>query len=80
MVARCLNTTMVESNPSILTSLAHAFCYLISSLTDINSAIQQRTVIYLQTIKQNSIRVSHHVSIFQFLCYHIRSSNYVLNQ
>jgi hypothetical protein len=57
MIARFLNPALVENNPAILTSLAHAFCYLISSLTDINSAIQQRTAIYLQTIKQSSIRV-----------------------
>lgn len=57
MIARLTTRDMIENNQQIMTSLAHAFCYLIGSLDDINSAVVQRTTLYLDTIKQKSVEV-----------------------
>ena len=57
MIARLTSQDMIENNQQIMTSLAHAFCYLIGSLDDINSAVVQRTTLYLDTVKEASVHV-----------------------
>ena len=59
MIARLTHREMIENNQQIMTSLAHAFCYLIGSLDDINSAVVQRTTLYMDTIKDKALDVSH---------------------
>ena len=58
MFARLINPESVQNNQVILTALAHMFCYLIGCLGDVNSALVQRTGIYLDTIKASAIKVS----------------------
>ncbi len=40
-----------------MTSLAHAFCYLIGCLNDVNTSVVQRTTLYLETIKDSALKV-----------------------
>jgi len=58
VVARLLSVESIENNQQIKTSLAHAFCYLIGSLQDINLYVVERATLYLETIKASSIKVS----------------------
>ena len=55
--ARLLEADSIQHNQVIQTALAHAFCLLIGSLEDINGAVAQRTIQYLDTIKTASIKV-----------------------
>ncbi|XP_064622108.1 protein unc-79 homolog isoform X4 [Lineus longissimus] len=56
ILARLMELKAIKSNQPILTSLAHAFCYLIGSLDDMKSAVAQRTILYLETIKETSLK------------------------
>ena len=58
VLAREISAEGVHNNQLIMTSLAHAFCHLINALNDTNCAVVQRTVQYLETIKQSAIKVS----------------------
>ena len=57
VLARFLQPHAIRKNQVIMTSLSHAFCCLIGSLNDINSRVVQRATLYLQTIKEESIKV-----------------------
>jgi len=57
VLARQLSAEYIQNNQLIKTSLAHAACYLIGSLQDINLYVVDRTALYLQTIKASSIKV-----------------------
>lgn len=59
VLARCMESDSVMHNKTIKTAFAHIFCLLIGSLEDINAAVSQRTVQYLETIKVSSIKVSY---------------------
>ena len=58
VICRLLNADSIHNNQVIQTALSHAFCYLVGSLEDLNTAVSQRTIIYLETIKPSAIRVS----------------------
>jgi len=57
VLARLLSVDSIQNNHQIKTSLAHAACYLIGSLQDINLYVVERTALYLETIKASSIKV-----------------------
>ena len=57
VLARLLTVDSIQNNQQIKTSLAHAACYLIGSLQDINLYVVERTALYLETIKASSIKV-----------------------
>ena len=57
VLARLLTVDTIQNNQLIKTSLAHAVCYLIGSLQDINLYVVDRATLYLETIKASSIRV-----------------------
>ena len=58
VLARLMNTDHIKDNHVIVTSLAHVFCHLIATLNDINSSVVVRTVLYLESIKEATIKVS----------------------
>jgi len=57
VLARLLSMDSIQNNQQIKTSLAHAVCYLIGSLQDINLYVVERTALYLETIRVSSVRV-----------------------
>ena len=57
MLARCMESECVMHNKTIKTAFAHIFCLLVGSLEDINAAVSQRTIQYLETIKVTSVKV-----------------------
>jgi len=57
VLSRLLSIESIQNNQQIKTSLAHAACYLIGSLQDINLYVVDRTTLFLETIKASSIRV-----------------------
>jgi len=57
VLARLLTVDSIQNNQQIKTSLAHAVCYLIGSLQDINLYVVERATLYLETIKASSIKV-----------------------
>ncbi|XP_060067575.1 protein unc-79 homolog isoform X2 [Ylistrum balloti] len=66
VLARLLDRETIQHNQVIQTALAHAFCLLIGSLVDINAAIAQRTIQYLETIKTSSVKCLCQCMEFQF--------------
>ncbi|XP_052267084.1 protein unc-79 homolog [Dreissena polymorpha] len=66
VLARFMESDSVLHNKTIKTALAHIFCLLIGSLEDINAAICQRTIQYLETIKTASIKCICQCMEFQF--------------
>ncbi|ELU08396.1 hypothetical protein CAPTEDRAFT_227700 [Capitella teleta] len=66
MIARLTTSSMIEHNQQIRTSLAHAFCYLIGSLDDVNSSVVQRATLYLDTLKMDSVQCMCACLEFQF--------------
>ncbi|XP_064602074.1 protein unc-79 homolog isoform X2 [Liolophura sinensis] len=66
VLARHLDSDMIRCNQVIQTTLAHAFCLLIGSLEDINAAVAQKTVLYLETIKPSAIKCLCQCLEFQF--------------
>ena len=57
VLARLLKIEAILNNQVIMTSLAHAFCYLIGCLNDVNTSVVQRTTLYLETIKDSALKV-----------------------
>ena len=57
MLARFLDTDSISKNQVIQTSLSHAFCQLIGSVEDINAAVAQKAIMFLETIRPVALRV-----------------------
>ena len=57
MIARQLYTRAIQNNQQIMTSLSHAFCYLIGSVEDINASVVQKATLFLETIKDAAVKV-----------------------
>jgi hypothetical protein len=70
VLARFLEPETIRNNQVILTSLAHCFCHMVGSVEDINSAVAQRTVMFLETIRPGGLKVRHNVIII--LCSFMR--------
>ena len=58
VLARCMDPESVMHNKTIKTALAHIFCMLLGSLEDINSSVNQKSHLYLGTIKSASVKVN----------------------
>ncbi|XP_021924860.1 protein unc-79 homolog isoform X4 [Zootermopsis nevadensis] len=56
VIARFMDSTPLRSNLTLQAALANAFCYLISSMDDINVHVAQRATLYLGTIHDNAIK------------------------
>ncbi|GFO35399.1 unc-79-like protein, partial [Plakobranchus ocellatus] len=56
MIARCLEPEVIRNNHVIQTSLAHSFCHLIGSVEDINAAVAQRAIMFLETIRPAALK------------------------
>ncbi|GBP28889.1 Protein unc-79 homolog [Eumeta japonica] len=52
-----MDSTPLKNNNPLQTSLATAFCYLISSMDDINVYVAQRATLYVGTIHDNAIKL-----------------------
>ena len=65
VLARSMESDSVMHNKTIKTAFAHIFCLLIRSLEDINAAVSQRTIQYLETIKSSSIKVGFFSNIYK---------------
>ena len=57
VLARFLDPETIRNNQVILTSLAHCFCHMVGSVEDINSAVAQRTIMFLETIRPGGLKV-----------------------
>ena len=57
VLARFLEPETIRTNQVILTSLAHCFCHMLGSVEDINSAVAQRTIMFLETIRPGGLKV-----------------------
>ncbi|XP_059155568.1 protein unc-79 homolog isoform X3 [Physella acuta] len=66
MLARCLEPEVIKNNHVIQTSLAHAFCHLIGSVEDINAAVAQRAIMFLETIRPAALKCLVNCLEFQF--------------
>ncbi|XP_025104233.1 protein unc-79 homolog isoform X4 [Pomacea canaliculata] len=66
VLARCLESEMVRNNQVLQTSLAHAFCHMVGSVEDINSAVAQRTIMFLETIQPAGLKCLIQCLEFQF--------------
>ncbi|XP_053376174.1 protein unc-79 homolog isoform X2 [Mercenaria mercenaria] len=66
VLARFMENESVMHNKTIKTAFAHIFCLLLGSLEDINAAVSQRTIQYLETIKASSIKCICQCLEFQF--------------
>jgi hypothetical protein len=66
VIARFMDSTPLRSNLPLQAALANAFCYLISSMDDINVYVAQRATLYLGTIHDNAIKVTND----RGLCFH----------
>ncbi|XP_056021737.1 protein unc-79 homolog isoform X2 [Ostrea edulis] len=66
VLSRFLETDGLQCNQIIQTALAHAFCLLIGSVEDINTAVAQRATQYLETIKSAAIKCLCKCLEFQF--------------
>lgn len=56
-MAHFLDNTSVKNSPSLQSSLANAFCYLVHCLDDIESTVAQRALLNLETIKTTSLKL-----------------------
>uniref|UniRef100_A0A1I8HU44 RING-type domain-containing protein n=1 Tax=Macrostomum lignano TaxID=282301 RepID=A0A1I8HU44_9PLAT len=56
VICREMSSDCPKASYIVVTSLAHAFSNLIGSLDDINTAVAQRAQLYLETVKQSSLR------------------------
>lgn len=56
-MAHFLDPTAVKNSPSLQSSLANAFCYLVHCLDDIESTVAQRALLNLETIKTSSLKL-----------------------
>ncbi|CAI9733136.1 QUALITY PROTEIN: unc-79 homolog [Octopus vulgaris] len=66
VICRLLDVDSIHNNQVVQTALSHAFCYLVGSLEDMNTAVSQRTIIYLETIKPSAIKCLIQCLEFQF--------------
>ncbi|XP_074599916.1 UNC-79 domain-containing protein isoform X2 [Brevipalpus obovatus] len=57
MIAHFLESSVVKNSPSLQTSLTNAFCYLVQCLDDIESAVAQRALLNLESIKTSSLKL-----------------------
>ncbi|XP_047508283.1 protein unc-79 homolog isoform X3 [Pieris napi] len=57
MLIRFMDGSPIKSSLSLQTALATAFCYLISSMDDINVYVAQRATLYIGTIHDNAIEL-----------------------
>jgi hypothetical protein len=73
-----MDSTPLRSNLPLQAALANAFCYLISSMDDINVHVAQRATLYLGTIHDNAIKVKN----FRGLClaYHYLKFGFILEK
>ncbi|XP_046579791.1 LOW QUALITY PROTEIN: protein unc-79 homolog [Haliotis rubra] len=66
VLSRCLETDSIRNNQVIMTGLSHAFCHLIGSVEDINAAVAQKTIMFLETIRPVALRCLCQCLEFQF--------------
>ncbi|BFZ12415.1 hypothetical protein BsWGS_15454 [Bradybaena similaris] len=66
VLARCLEPEAIRNNHVIQTSLTHAFCHLIGSIEDINAAVAQRAIMFLETIRPAALKLLVCCLEFQF--------------
>ncbi|CAH1792396.1 unnamed protein product [Owenia fusiformis] len=66
VLARLIEAKTIKNNQQIMTSLAHTFCHLISSLDDMNPSVVTRTRLYIETIKSSSVKCICQCLEFQF--------------
>ncbi|XP_041355146.1 protein unc-79 homolog isoform X3 [Gigantopelta aegis] len=66
VLARCLDTDSISKNQVIQTSLSHAFCQLIGSVEDINAAVAQKAIMFLETIRPVALKCLCQCLEFQF--------------
>jgi len=73
-----MDSTPLRSNLPLQAALANAFCYLISSMDDINVHVAQRATLYLGTIHDNAIKVTYYMDLYlchnttQSMCFTVR--------
>ncbi|XP_042883659.1 protein unc-79 homolog isoform X4 [Penaeus japonicus] len=56
VIGRFLGLSAVRQCPGLQAAIAHAFCFLIASLDDINVAVAQRASLYLTTLPDCGLR------------------------
>lgn len=56
VIGRFLGLSAVKQCPGLQAAIAHAFCFLIASLDDINVAVAQRASLYLTTLPDCGLR------------------------
>ncbi|KAG7162816.1 unc-79-like 2 [Homarus americanus] len=56
VIGRFLGMSAVRQCPGLQAAIAHAFCFLIASLDDINVAVAQRAYLYLTTLPDAGLR------------------------
>lgn len=56
VMGRFLGMSSVHQCPGLQAAIAHAFCFLISSLDDISVAVAQRAYLYLTTLPDSGLR------------------------
>ncbi|CAL4059356.1 unnamed protein product, partial [Meganyctiphanes norvegica] len=56
VIGRFLGLSAVRQCPGLQAAIAHAFCFLIASLDDINVSVAQRATLYLTTLPDSGLR------------------------
>lgn len=56
VIGRFLGISAVRQCPGLQAAIAHAFCFLIASLDDINVGVAQRASLYLTTLPDAGLR------------------------
>ncbi|XP_064117132.1 protein unc-79 homolog isoform X3 [Macrobrachium nipponense] len=56
VIGRFLGVSSVRHCPGLQAAIAHAFCFLIASLDDINVSVAQRASLYLTTLPDSGLR------------------------
>ncbi|XP_065352317.1 protein unc-79 homolog isoform X2 [Cloeon dipterum] len=56
VIARFLDTTPLKNQQALQSALANAFCYLISSMDDINVQVAQRATLFMGTVHDRAIK------------------------
>jgi protein unc-79 len=56
VIARFLDTTPLKNQQALHSALANAFCYLISSMDDLNVQVAQRATLFLGTIHDRAVK------------------------
>lgn len=68
MIGHFMEPATVRNSPLLQSSLANAFCYLCHCMDDINSAVAQRALLCLDTIKTvelTKIYLSTYLSMYE---------------